>query len=201
MTSVILPFTYHAQQTGWTCGPSTAKMVLSTYGQHVDEATLARECKTTVDGTADVANINAVLTRRTGRAYGARYIQSGPTVAQVDALRRSIIETIVDSRRGMPINIWAQAPTQPPGYPPGLIMHYVAGVGYDEATDRAYIGDSARFSGVERWWMSIERLAMNITPKGYGALLAPDVPNPFGALNNSQQHTVWSGFAQLAGRS
>lgn len=205
MTQIILPHTYHAQQTGYTCGPSTAKVVLSTYGQQVTEQQMSVECGTTVDGTADVSRINAVLSRRTGRAYSSRYIGGNPTPAQVAALRQAIKETVVNSRRAMPVNIWAQAPTQPPGYPPGLIMHYVTLVGAEVDANGdptlAYFSDSARFSGIEHWWMTIERLAVNITPKGYGALVAPDVPNPFGALSDTQQRAVWSGFAQMAGRS
>lgn len=204
MTEVIVPHTYHAQQRGWSCGASTAKVVLSTYGQQVTEEQMIAECGTTVDGTADVANINAVLTRRAGRQYSARYIGNA-TAERVQALRLAIKETVVDSRRGMPINIWAQAPTQPPGYPASLIQHYVTDVG--AATDgagwptMAYISDSARFSGIEHWWMSIEQLAVNITPKGYGALVTPDIPNPFGALTENQQRDIWTGFAQLAGQS
>lgn len=200
MTEIIVPHTYHAQQTGYTCGPSTAKVVLSTYGQQVTEQQMAIECGTTTDGTSDVSVINAVLSRRTGRQYSAHYV-GNVTAERVGELRAAIRSTIVDSRRGMPVNIWAQAPTQPPGYPASLIMHYVTAVGYDDATDRAYISDSARFSGIEHWWMSVDRLALNITPKGYGALVAPDVPNPFGALTETQQRDIWMGFAQLAGQS
>lgn len=200
MTEIIVPHTYHAQQRGWSCGASTAKVVLSTYGQQVTEEQMIAECGTTVDGTADVANINAVLTRRTGRQYAAHYIGNA-TADRIAELRTALRATIVDSRRGMPVNIWAQAPTQPPGYPASLIMHYVTAVGYDDATDRVYISDSARFSGIEHWWMSVDRLALNITPKGYGALVAPDVPNPFGALTETQQRDIWTGFAQLAGQS
>lgn len=198
MTQIIVPHTYHAQQTGYTCGPSTAKVVLSTFGQQVTEQQMAVECGTTVDGTSDVSRINAVLSRRTGREYSARYIQSGsPTPAQVSDLRAAIRATVVDSRRGMPVNIWAQGATRPPGYPWELIMHYVTAVGYDDATDSVYISDSARFSGVEHWWMSVDRLAVNITPKGYGALAAPDVPNPFGALSDSDQRAMLDGVRYI----
>ncbi|GAC70717.1 C39 family peptidase [Gordonia soli] len=195
MTQTILPHTYHAQQKGWTCGPSTALVVLSTYGINVTENQMAIECGTTVDGTADVANIDAVLSRRTGRAYSARYIRTGnPTREDIQALRVAITETIVNSRRGMPINIWAQGNTRPPGYPWELIMHFVTGVGAEVGGDGlangAYISDSARFGGIEHWWMPIERLAVNITPKGYGALVAPDVPNPFGALSDADQRVL-----------
>lgn len=196
MTEVIVPHTYHAQQRGWSCGASTAKVVLSTYGQQVTEEQMITECGTTVDGTADVANINAVLTRRTGRQYAAHYIGNA-TADRVAELRAAIRSTIVDSRRGMPVNIWAQAPTQPPGYPASLIMHYISAVGYDDATDRVYISDSARFSGIEHWWMSVDRLAINITPKGYGALVAPDVPNLFGALSDADQRAMLDGVRYI----
>lgn len=193
MTQTIVPHSYHAQLRGWSCGASTAKVVLSTYGQQVTEDQMITECGTTVDGTADVSRINTVLSRRTGRAYSSRYIGGNPTSAQVDSLRQAIKETIVNSRRGMPVNIWAQGATRPPGYPWELIMHYVTAVGYDDVTDLVYISDSARFSGIEHWWMSVDRLAVNITPKGYGALVAPDVPNPFGALSDSDQRAMLDG--------
>ncbi|MFT4128091.1 MAG: C39 family peptidase [Gordonia sp. (in: high G+C Gram-positive bacteria)] len=196
MSQIIVPHTYHAQQTGYTCGPSTAKVVLSTFGLSVSEAQLARECGTTVDGTPDVANINAVLTRRAGRRYSARYIGTA-TSDRVAELRAAIRGTVVDSRRGMPVNIWAQGATRPPGYPWELIMHYVAAVGYDDTTDQVYISDSARFSGIEHWWMGVERLAVNITPKGYGALTEPTVPDVFGALSPASQQAVLAHFAQL----
>lgn len=199
MTQTILPHKYWAQTTGWTCGPSTALVVLSTFGISVTEQQMAAACGTTTDGTADIANVDAAINARTQAGYTAQYIRAGnPTAADVTALREAIKTTIVGRRRAMPINIWAQSPTQPPGYPAELIMHYVTVVGYDDANDRAYVSDSARFSGIEHWWMSVDRLALNITPKGYGAL-APLAPPPAGgqvftALTPDQEVELYEGI-------
>jgi len=204
MGVVILPHTYHAQQKGYTCGPSTAKVVLSTYGITVTEALMERECGTNVNGTADVRQINSVLTRRTGRAYGAHYMQGNtPTQAQKDLFWKHAVGTIAHSRRAMPINIWAQGNTRPPGYPWDLIMHYVTAVGIDTDKKRIYVSDSARFSGVEHWWMSADLLCVNITPKGYGALTKPDVPaapvkkEPFANFTDEQMRLVIAAARQV----
>ncbi|ANA86206.1 lysin A, protease C39 domain [Gordonia phage Lozinak] len=179
MGAVIVPHTYHAQQKNYTCGPSTALVTLSTFGIKVTEAQMERECGTDINGTADVRQINSVLTRRTGRAYGAHYMQGNtPTKAQKDLFWQHAVGTLAHSRKAMPINIWAQGNTRPPGYPWGLTMHYVTAVGIDTDKRLIYVSDSARFGGIQHWWMSADLLCVNITPKGYGALTKPDVPAP-----------------------
>lgn len=178
MTQIVLPHTYHAQQTGYTCGPSTAKVVLSTFGQSVAESVLARECKTTVDGTADIANVNAAISRRSRRNYGREYLRADPpTQVQKDVFWRNAVATLADNRRGMPINIWAPANNHPPGYPATMIMHYISAVGIDLTRRLIYISDSARFSGIEHYWIGADKLATMITPKGYGFLPPTGVPD------------------------
>lgn len=168
---IILPHQYHAQETAWTCGPSTAKVVLSTFGQNVAESVLARECGTTEDGTADIANVNSVISRRSGRRYGNSYLRADPpSRGQMDDFWLHAVATLADNRRGMPINIWAPGNNHPPGYPNYMIMHYITAVGIDLSQRGLYISDSARFSGIEHYWIGADRLATMITPKGYGHL-------------------------------
>ncbi|MFT4202204.1 C39 family peptidase [Gordonia sp. (in: high G+C Gram-positive bacteria)] len=216
MTQIILPHKYHAQLTGWTCGPSTAKVVLSTFGIDVTEQQMATACHTTQDGTPDIVNVLAAVNARAGARYSPAYIKTPtPTAADVEALRSRLYETVVQNRRAMPVNIWAQAPTQPPGYPSNLIMHYVTDVGVevDETrrdakgypyVTRAYISDSARFSGIEHWWMPVEKLAINITPKGYGtlpAVAAPPADPIIEALVQLVGPKAYDGWPQLGGRT
>ncbi len=181
MPQVILPHTYHAQQTGWTCGPSTALVALSTFGKQVDEATLARECGTTYDGTADIANVISVVNRRAPAAYQKHQWQgmSAPP-DQVDALWRYLVDTITVQRRAVMVNIWAGPGTGVPGYPQNqTIMHYITVVGVDTDQRRVYVSDSARFQGIEHWWMGVERFAILIPPKAYAALpLSAAAPKP-----------------------
>lgn len=63
MTTRVLPFdrTIIRQETGYWCGPASAQVALSSRGKHVDEATLARECKTHTGGTDNVGLIERVL--------------------------------------------------------------------------------------------------------------------------------------------
>ncbi|ANA86378.1 endolysin [Gordonia phage OneUp] len=198
MSRVILPHTYHAQLKGYTCGPSAAKVVLSTYGISVTEAQMERECGTTVNGTDDVRQINNVLTKRTGRRYTANYMPADPpSRAQKDLFWECVLETIRDSRRGMPINIWAPANNHPPGYPNYMIMHYITGVGVDEDERLVYISDSGRFGGIEHYWIGADRLCTMITPKGYGTLAEPDKSGPFGSLSEAEKRALAANFAQL----
>ncbi len=171
MPQVIVPHKYHAQQTGWTCGPSTAKVTLSTFGKDADEATLARECGTTVNGTDDISQIISVVNRRAAAAYGATRWPNYATAAQIDALWRYLVDTITVQRRAVMVNIWAGPGTGVPGYPQNqTIMHYITVVGVDTDTRRVYVSDSARFGGIEHWWMGIEKFAVLIPPKAYAAL-------------------------------
>jgi hypothetical protein len=198
MSQIVLPHTYHAQQRGWSCGASTALVVLSTYGINVTEEQMIAECGTTVDGTPDVANIDAVLTRRTGRQYNGFYMPTDPpSREQMDTFWTHAVETIADSRRGMPVNIWAPANNHPPGYPNYLVMHYISAVGIDTDQRLIYISDSARFQGYEHYWVGADKLCTMITPKGVGYLVAPDLPNPFPALTDQQQGEMLANIGWL----
>jgi len=199
MSQLVLPHTYHAQQRGWSCGPSTALVVLSTFGVTVTEDQMITACGATVDGTADVSNVDAAISARDGgRAYGAHYMPADPpTRAQMDEFWQHAVETIANSRRGMPVNIWAPANNHPPGYPNYLIMHYISAVGIDVEQRLIYISDSARFQGYEHYWIGADTLCTMITPKGYGSLVAPDLPNPFPVLTDQQQSEMAANMAWL----
>ncbi|QNL30484.1 lysin A, protease C39 domain [Gordonia phage SpeedDemon] len=176
---IILPHVYHVQQTGWTCGPSALKMVLSTFGKNVPEATLAKQCGTTQDGTGDINNIRPVAKWHTGVDWSRHGAPNDPpTRAQKDLLWKTCVETIANSRRGMVINIWAPADNHPPGYPNYMIMHYICAVGIDLDRRLIYIADSARFGGIEHYWLSLDKLASLIPPKAWMALANPVSPRP-----------------------
>ncbi|QDF15393.1 lysin A, protease C39 domain [Gordonia phage Mollymur] len=176
---VILRHIYHVQRTGYTCGPSALRMVLSTFGLDITEQRLAALCGTTSDGTADINNI----IRAAGSYVRDRWLRHGvpndpPTKAQKDRLWQTCVETVANSRRGMVVNIWAPANNHPPGYPNYLIMHYIAVVGIDLVNRRLYIADSARFGGIEHYWLSLDKLASLIPPKAWMALADPVTPKP-----------------------
>jgi hypothetical protein len=192
MPQIVLPHKYSAQLTGWTCGPASAKHVLSTAGRNdLTEAGLARECGTTTNGTDDINNIRPVLAKYTGRTW-VRYGMPNdpPTRTQIDLLRSTIVATVVQERRGMVVNIVAPPSNNLPGYPSNqTIWHYIAVVGYDTDADLVYLADSARFGGHEHYWVSVQKLASLIPPKAWATLdvkakppAPPAPPVPAGAL-------------------
>lgn len=201
-TVIILRHTYHVQRTGYTCGPSALLMVLSTFGINVDEATLARLCGTTSDGTGDVNNIIPVAKRYTKvdwRRTGGMF--DPPSKAQKELLWQRLVETIANSRRGVVVNIWAPADNHPPGYPNYMIMHYIAAVGIDLVNRRIYIADSARFGGIEHYWLSLDKLASLIPPKAIMSLLNPVVPpsaDPFSVFTADQLRLIVAAAHQVA---
>lgn len=192
MVEVVLPHVYHAQQKGYTCGPSAAKVTLSTFGISVTERDMERACKTTVNGTNDIRQITSVISARSSTPYKNFYIPNPtPTRAQKDLFWAECLNTIYGHRRGMPINVWVPAYGLP-GYPGQLIMHYITGTGIRTHTRQIYISDSARFSGIEHYWVEADRLAGLITPKGYGAIAARATTAP-GAL----QDPFWTSLTPL----
>lgn len=180
MPQIVLPHKYGAQLTGYTCGPAATKHVLSTAGRNdLTEAVLARECGTTVNGTDDIANIVPVLKKYTAASWGRTGMPiDPPTSAQVSALRAAIVNTVVNQRRGMVVNIVAPPGNNLPGYPNYTVWHYIAVVGYDTDKDLVYLADSARFSGYEHYWVSTAKLASLIPPKAYASLPGTATPPP-----------------------
>ena len=177
----ILDHTYSVQETGYWCGPGSSQIVLTARGIDVPEAQLAAELGTTVNGTDWIGQITAVLARRTGQQYVTREIPNDPpTQAQKDLLRSDITKSI-DGGNGVVANIVAPPGNQPPGYPAWqTIYHYIAIVGYDDAQG-VYVADPANFSGIHNYWLSWDKIASLIAPKGYscaptGAPPAPAAP-------------------------
>ena len=159
---------------------------------------MEKACRTTVNGTNDVSYITAVIAARTGTEYSCFYIRNSvPTQAQKDTFWKQALATVSQTRRGMPVNIRAPANNHPPGYPNELIMHYVTVVGVDTDNRRVYVSDSARFSGIEHYWISADRLCTMITPKGYGSLSAPKPVDFWDAFTPAERVELGLNFRQL----
>lgn len=208
MAQIIVPHKYRAQETGWTCGPSSTRMVLTTFGRDLSEAQLARECGTTTNGTNDINNIRPVLKRHTGRDWDRHGMPNDPpTPAQVDLLRRTIHQTVGIERRGLVINICAPPGNNLPGYPNYTVWHYLTAMGEDTDRDMAYLGDPARFGGNEHYWVSMKKLASLIPPKAWAALanVAPPPPPKLSPLAEALAQLVgpvaYQGWPQLGGRT
>lgn len=177
------------QNTGWYCGPaSTQTVILGKTGKLVPEDELARDLRTTVNGTDYIGFFPAVLNRRIGGGWRHQDIPGADaSPAEVETLWDRLRSSI-DSGFGVIANFVvppsnyprAVAPsTQSPAYGGGTVYHYVACMGYGEDSNgrRVWIADSG-FSPYG-YWMSLRQFASCIAGKGYAyATARVSAPKP-----------------------
>lgn len=194
VTEHVLPFDRGivAQETGYWCGPASAQNTLSSRGIRVDEAQLAREIGTTVNGTDYVGLIvdRALKPRLPEARYTAVYLtQDPPTAAQKTKLWWDLVRSIDN---GYPVVMnWVAPPSNyprgvkgspNPSYGGGTVYHYVTAVGWSDEGNNGrpavLIADSGFRPFV--YWIDFEQCATLIPPKGYGfadlPVIAPAPP-------------------------
>src|SRR5690606_22470127 len=107
------------------------------------------------------------LNNHVGPRYGTVEMPNDPpTPAQRERLWNDIVLS-VDAGHGVVANIVAPPSNHPPGYPNETIYHYFAVIGYNPDTRQVYVADSANFSGQHHYWLTLDKLASLIPPKGY----------------------------------
>jgi hypothetical protein len=171
-TEKILDHDYQIQETGYWCGPAATRVALSARMSPPSQQTLANELGTTVNGTDYIGLITNVLNDRLGSPYyeTTEMPNDPPSAAQRDELWHDVLLSI---NADFPIvaNIVAPPGNQPPGYPANqTIYHYFAVVGYNTDKREVFIADSANFSGNQHYWLTLDKLATLIPPKGYSSL-------------------------------
>ncbi len=163
----VLNHDYQVQQTGYWCGPTATRIALSTRIAAPSQGALANELPTTTNGTDWIGQVTRTLNNHLGARYATVELPNDPpSPGQRDQLWRDIVLSI-DAGHGMVANIVAPPNNHPPGYPSSTIYHYFAVVGYNPQTREAYIADSANFSGNQHYWLTLDKLASLIPPKGY----------------------------------
>ena len=182
----VLEHDYQVQQTGYWCGPAATRIVLSTRFSPPSQQTLAGQLGTTVNGTDWIGQITNVLNRHVGARYATVEMPNDPpTAAQRERLWNDIVLS-VDAGHGLVANIVAPPSNHPPGYPNETIYHYFAVIGYNPATRQVYVADSANFSGNHHYWLTLDKLATLIPPKGY-ATYRCGVGRTVGAIDQRYQ--------------
>ena len=176
-----LSFTWQGEVDYYMCGPSAARMALSTrMANPPSQQTLASYMGTTTNGTDYVGLVRGALDHYLGTTYDETDLPNDPpSQAQQDALRKQLVQSI-DAGYGLVANVvsgW-----RPPGYPSGTIYHYIALVGYDAHGDKVLVADpaatgcgdgncgspSSGFYNVPKsYWINTSDLGIWITPKGY----------------------------------
>lgn len=185
----VLDHDYQVQNTYYWCGPTAAHIGLSTRGIIVDQGTLARECGTTVNGTDTIDQVTRVMRNRSGAPYISRYMPNDPPSRQQVDLMWSDIQRSIVGGFGVVVNIVAPPGNQPPGYPSNqTIWHYIAVVGTNESDRTVYVADSANFSGIQHYWLTIDKLASLCCPKGYSFA---DVVAPPPVVDEDDDDAAW----------
>lgn len=167
----VLAHDYQVQQTGYWCGPAATRIALSARLAPPSQQALASQLGTTVNGTDWIGQITRTLDNNLGAAYYAttEMPNDPPSPAQREQLWRDIVRGI-DANFPIVANIVAPPGNQPPGYPSNqTIYHYFSVVGYNPQTREVYIADSASFSGNQHYWLTLDKLATLIPPKGYAS--------------------------------
>jgi hypothetical protein len=167
----VLNIQYQVQSTGFWCGPAATRIALSARIAPPSQQTLANQLGTTTNGTDWIGQVTGVLNGDLGGAFYAttEMPSDPPSPAQRDRLWRDVVLG-VDANFPLVANIVAPPSNHPPGYPSDrTIFHYFSVIGYNPATREVYIADPANFSGNSQYWLTLDKLASLIPPKGYSA--------------------------------
>jgi hypothetical protein len=179
----VLNFAWQGEEYYYYCGPSAARMALSSnQANPPSQTTIGNYMGTTSNGTNDIQNVNDALNHYLGiGSYVHMYLPNDPpSQAEQDALKQHLVASI-DQGYALVANVvsgW-----RPPGYPTsGTIYHYITLVGYDQGGDLVMIADpaatgcgsgycgdpSAGFGTLaQSYWIQTHDLGIWITPKGY----------------------------------
>lgn len=172
----VLDVSWQGQQRYYWCGPASTRLALSTRLTNLpDQATLASSLRTTENGTDHVGLVTNALNQHLGTTwFQTKIMNDPPTQEQRDLLKRDVVLNI---SKGYPLVANVVSGWRPPGYPGGMIYHYVTVVGYDQSGDRVLIADPAgECAGGASWcavprtyWVSVWDLGTWIGGKGYSA--------------------------------
>lgn len=192
VAKAVLPDRWQAQQTGWCCGPASARIALTCRGIYLSQDQLIREIGTDEDGTDYVGLITPILTSHTKAQHWAYY----PKAGAVALVWQNIVASI-DAGFALVVNIVSDpGVVRAPGYPWSTIWHYVCVIGYDPATREVIVADPANFSGNSHWRMKIDDFVRMITWQSKGYTGRPVGGNLLG-LSDTDLAGVRANLAQL----
>lgn len=191
-------FNIVSQDTGWNCGPATCENILFARGKNVPESVLAKELKTTVNGTDYIGYLDNVLSARSGIDYLTQNIPGNDaTQAQRDEFWKRLVAAI-DAGFGIAMN-WIAPPSnypkgvngsKSPSYGGGTVYHYVAAMGYDDSNQTVFVVDSG--FNPKTYWITLKQCCSLIAGKGYAYPNVAPKPAP-NAINDKTKGVAWLG--------
>jgi putative chitinase len=166
------------QDTYYWCGPATTQtLIQARTGQMVDEATLASELGTTVEGTANVGQLARVLNDRIGGEWQVGAMPNDPPHDDEKEQLWSRIVASINGGVGVAANIWVPPENYPRAsytstenlhYGGGFVMHYLAVMGYARDTGgvrHVWLADSG--FDPHGSWVTFDQFATMIPPREY----------------------------------
>ncbi|WP_328347175.1 C39 family peptidase [Micromonospora sp. NBC_00421] len=158
---------YQAQPNFYYCGPAATRNALSVQGKNIDVDAMAKEMRTTEDGTNSINDITPVLNKETGRnAYESTEIRnSKANDKQTHELRADIVHTI-DDGRAVVANIAGTATDTDGNTHSFEGGHYISVVGYHDNAKTVTIADSAN-PDTAAYRITVDNLADWIATRGY----------------------------------
>lgn len=166
----VLNLQYQAQFTGWWCGPAATRIALSARMWPPSQQEIANAIGTTYDGTNSIAQVRDGLNRYLrANAYDIRtfYREDGVLSPQQAGRFWDDIVQSIDNNYPLVANVVATPDNRPPGYPWDWIYHYVSIIGYNPQTMQVYVADSALFSGISNYWLSLGQMSNLVSRRGY----------------------------------
>jgi peptidase C39-like protein len=182
-TKKVLDFVWQGEIEYYMCGPSAARMALSTRLKSLPtQQELGSYMGTTSNGTDYVGLVRGALDHYLNiSSYTETDLTTDPpSQAQQNALKKDLVASI-DAGYGLVANVvsgW-----RPSFYPQGgTIYHYIALVGYDAGGDKVLVADPAAtgcgdgpcnnpssgfYNTPKSYWINTSDLGVWITPKGY----------------------------------
>ncbi|AXQ64406.1 endolysin [Gordonia phage Neville] len=149
--------------------------------KRIEERDLAREMKTTTNGTNHIGLLAAALHKHLGVLYATVLIGGADATKKQQDKLWADIKASVDGGYGVAMNWIAPVGGYPKGqlgspnprYGGGDVYHYVAAMGYAEENGKRYvfIADSG-FSPFQ-YWVTLEQCATLIAGKGYAYAVVP----------------------------
>lgn len=181
---------WRVQETGYWCGPATVDMIIRARGVNISQRTLATKLGTHTGGTNYIGQFPKVLNE---------YLPDGKYFSTDYPAKERLWELVtnsIDAGYGIAANIVAYSHNRPPGYPNYTVYHYVPIFGYttEGTARRIFCADSANFSGVKSWWVSLDQMTSLISQKG----IAPSAAEPrFLGLSSEDLSNLSNNFSQL----
>lgn len=149
----VLKAPYYKQETNYTCGPASARMILGYYGVNVTEKEIAKVAKTGKRGTADAGVQEAI--KHFGKKYNKTFEFKTFNSTQMSTVKSYI-------KKGYPVLCHVGTGGMKCAGWRKSFGHYLVWLGYNNTEDKVFIHDP----GKGKQWISSKCLRSGVEHRG-----------------------------------